>query len=164
MKSTLIAASIAACMMTVLAPRLAIAQPDFPTQGQAHVERAPIEIVVWNVRKALGHIRISICTKETFAYANRTCPYHGDAAAHAGVTTVVVPDVPAGQYAVEVYQDEQDLNKISRGPLGIPLVGVGFSNDAPVGIRPPHFRDASFQHDPAQPLSLRIKLRYFPEL
>lgn len=162
MKPFLIAAALAAGALTLSAPGLARAQSDLP--AVATVLRGPVEVVVWNIRKSLGHIRVSLCTKLTFADSHKQCPYHAEAPAHAGATTVVIPDVPAGAYAAQVFQDEQDKNAVRRGPLGIPLDGIGFSNDAPIALSPPKFRDAAFDYDPASPLALRIKLRYFPNL
>ena len=164
MKLNLIAASLAATLISISTTGAALAQ-DTPVPAEAAVvARGPIEVVVWNIRKDLGHVRVSICTPLTFASSRKICPYHGDAPAHAGVTTVIVPDVPAGSYAAEVYQDEDDRRALKRGPLGIPLEGVGFSNDAKISLEPPRFKDAAFDFDPASPLAVRIKLRYFPNL
>jgi uncharacterized protein (DUF2141 family) len=166
MKALFLATGMAVSLtFAALAPSRALAQAG--AQGGSSAvgpPRGPIEIVVWNIRKSLGHVRVAICTKLTFADAHKSCPYHGEAPAQAGATTVVVPDVPAGTFAVQVFQDEQDLHAIRRGPLGVPLEGVGFSNDAPVPLGPPRFKDAAFDYDPAAPLSLSIKLRYFPNL
>ena len=165
MKRLLIAAGVAASLMlNGLAPGLAAAQPDAPVSAAHSQQRGPVEVVVWNIRRGLGHVRVAVCTRLTFANPHRECPYHGDAPAQAGTTTVVVPDVPAGTYAVQVFQDERDVNVIRRGPLGVPLEGIGFSNDAAVPLTGPRFKDAAFDHDPASPLTLRLKLRYFPDL
>ena len=165
MKSKLIAAGLAAALLAVSTSGVAHAQPDSDSaSAAAPTPRGPVEVVVWNIRKGLGHIRVSICTRLNFASNKKTCPYHGDAPAHVGATTVVVPDVPAGTFAAEVYQDEQDLNTLKRGALGVPQEGVGFSNDASVLLTGPRFDDSSFDHDPATPLTVRIKLRYFPNL
>jgi len=165
MKPNLIAAGFAAALLAVSSSGAAHAQPDSEAPSvAAPVARGPIEVVVWNIRKGLGHIRVSVCTRLNFASSKKTCLYHGDAPAQAGTTTVIVPNVPAGTYAAEVYQDEQDLNTLRRGALGAPLEGVGFSNDASVFLTGPRFKDASFDHDPATPTSVRIKLRYFPNL
>jgi uncharacterized protein (DUF2141 family) len=133
-------------------------------QSESAVKSGPIEVVVWNIRRGLGHVRVSICTRLTFASAQKACPYHGEAPAQLGLTTVIVPDVPAGTYAAEVYQDEDDREALRRGPLGIPMEGVGFSNDVPIHLTPPRFSQAAFDFDPSAPLSVRIKLRYFPNL
>lgn len=147
----------------VLAASLA-ASAMVPATANAQAKRGLIEIVVWNIRKGIGHVRVDICTKTTFVHPHRACPYHGAAPALAGVTTVMVPDVPAGDYAAQVFQDEQDIGKVPRSVIGLPLVGVGFSNDAPTPMRSPRFEDALFAYDPNAPLTLRIKLRYYPAL
>jgi uncharacterized protein (DUF2141 family) len=147
----------------VLAASLALSAL-FPGAAAAQDRRGPIEIVVWNIRKGIGHIRVDICTKATFVHAHLNCPYHGAAPAQAGMTAVMVPDVPQGDFAAQVFQDEQDIGRVPRSVIGIPLVGVGFSNDAPAPLRPPRFADARFTHDPDAPLTLRIKLRYYPAL
>ena len=161
-KGALIGAALAATLISPLAAP-AFAQPDAPGEAVAG-PRGPLEIVVWNIRKGLGHVRVSICTRLTFGDSRKHCPYHGDAEVRGGTTTIIVPDLPAGSYAAEVFQDEDDSKALKRGPLGIPLEGVGFSNDAPVNLRPPRFNDAAFDYDPAAPMALRIKLRYFPNL
>jgi uncharacterized protein (DUF2141 family) len=160
MKPHLIAAAFAATLVTFSTAGSAFAQPDAPAVEGG--KTGPIEVVVWNIRKSLGHVRVAICTSLTFADAHKSCPYHGAAPAHAGMTTVIVPDVPAGTYAAEVYQDEDDRDSLKRGALGIPLEGVGFSNDVAIRLTPPRFWDAAFDHDPSAPLPLKIKLRYFP--
>jgi uncharacterized protein (DUF2141 family) len=160
MKSHLFAAALAAALIASCGS--ASAQPEAPAAEVATAKTGPIEVVVWNIRRGLGHVRVAICTSLTFADAHKTCPYHGDAPAHVGMTTVIVPDVPAGTYAAQVYQDEDDRNVLRRAPLGVPLEGVGFSNDVTIGLTPPRFWDAAFDHDPTSTLSLRIKLRYFP--
>jgi len=162
MKLPLFAAAFAATLIAASTGGAAFAQPESPVGEGVVGKTGPIEVVVWNIRKSLGHVRVAICTSLTFADAHKSCPYHGDAPAHAGMTTVIVPDVPAGTYAAQVYQDEDDRNTLKRGALGIPLEGVGFSNDVAIRLIPPRFWDAAFDHDPATPLSLKIKLRYFP--
>jgi uncharacterized protein (DUF2141 family) len=159
MKPNAIAATLAATLLCLTAAGLAQAQPESPP-----VAKGPVEVVVWNIRRGVGHIRVQICTRQTFADAHKSCPYKADAPAHEGVTSVIVPDVPAGAYAAEVYQDEDDRDSLRRGPLGVPLEGVGFSNDIPIGVTPPRFDASAFDYDPAMPVALRIKLRYFPNL
>ncbi len=154
MKLTPIAALLGATLISLTVTGVAQAQP---APGQ-------LEVVVWNIRRAAGHIRVQICTRSTFADAHQSCPYHGDAPAQVGTVTVMVPDVPPGNYAAEVYQDEDDRNVLRRGPLGVPMEGVGFSNDVPISLTPPKFNGAAFDFDPAAPVALHIKLRYFPNL
>jgi uncharacterized protein (DUF2141 family) len=161
MKPILIAACLAVTLVSSgLAPSIAAAQP----QPGDRIARGPVAIVVWNIRKSLGHVRVALCTKVTFANPHKHCPYFADAPAQAGSTTVVVQDVPAGTYAAQVFQDEQDLNAVRRGAFGVPLDGVGFSNDAAIPLSGPQFKDAAFDYDATTPLTVRVKLRYFPHL
>lgn len=161
MKPHLIAAAFSAMLITACNAGAALAQPEAPA-AEGVGKTGPIEVVVWNIRKSLGHVRVAICTSLTFADAHKSCPYHGAAPAHEGMTTVIVPDVPAGTYAAQVFQDEDDRDSLKRGALGIPLEGVGFSNDVAIRLTAPRFWDAAFDHDPATPLSIKVKLRYFP--
>src|SRR5579883_3302016 len=47
-----------------------------------------------------------------------------------GVSTVVFDSIPAGDYAVGCYHDENDNGKLDVNFLGIPSEGVGASNNA----------------------------------
>jgi uncharacterized protein (DUF2141 family) len=155
MKPIRIAVSLAATLSLVAAPLHAVlAQPD----------HGPIQVVVWNIHKSGGHVRVGICNRATFINPKKECPYHADAVAKPGETVVVIPDVPAGSYAAQVFQDVHDDHRVRRSLFGLPMVGIGFSNDAPTPMTAPKFEDAAFSYDPAAPLTLRIKLRYFPHL
>lgn len=150
-----IAAGIAACLaFFTFAPSIAAAQP----------ARGPVEIVVWNIRKSVGHVRVALCDKTSFVNAKKDCPYRGEAPAKVGATVVVIPDVPAGAYAAQAFHDVNDDHVVRQGPFGVPLVGIGFSNDAPIKSSAPKYADATFDYDPDRPAPVRIKLRYFPNL
>ena len=119
---------------------------------------APLTVVVSNVRRAQGHVRVEVCTPAEFL---KTCVHGGAAPARAGVTEVTVPDLPPGRYAIQAYLDENDNHEVDQNFLGVPKEGVGFSNDAPFGLGPPTFRRAAFGHgDSADTVTL--KLRYLP--
>ena len=118
---------------------------------------SPLQIVVYNIKKAVGTIRVAVCTIQTFL---KDCPYEGTAPATLPTTTVTVAGLPPGTYAAQVFQDVNDNHKVDRNPLGIPKEGVGFSNDAPIHLSPPKFKDAAFEHgEEAQ--TIQIQLRYF---
>jgi uncharacterized protein (DUF2141 family) len=120
----------------------------------------PLKVVVHNVKKAVGVIRVAVCTRQTFL---KDCaPYEATAPAATPTTTVVVPGLPAGAYAAQVFQDENDNHKVDRGLLGVPREGIGFSNDAPIRTGPPSFQDAEFKVDGAS--EIEIKLRHMIKL
>ena len=109
------------------------------------------------VRDDAGHVRVDVCTQDTFL--KKGCPYFGDAVAVKGVTTVRVEGVPPGAYAAQAYHDRNDDHRVDRSrPLGLPLEEVGFTNDAPVGLRGPKWSKAKVIHEAAdQDLSITLR-------
>ena len=131
---------------------LAVAAPALAQDGGS-----AMVFQVDGVRDDVGHVRVDICTEETFL--KRGCPYFGSAPAVKGMTTVRVEGVPPGDYAAQVYHDRNDDHRVNRSrPLGIPLEEVGFTNDAPVGLRGPKWARAKVVHDSAdQELSVTLR-------
>jgi uncharacterized protein (DUF2141 family) len=54
---------------------------------------------------------------------------------------VVFKDLPAGDYAVTLYQDENDNGQIDKDAIGIPSEPYGFSNNG-ANFGPPSFKDS----------------------
>ena len=117
-----------------------------------------IVIQIHNVRNNHGRVRVAICPQERFLAD--ACPWHAAAPALSGTTTITVPDVPPGNYAVQAFQDENYNDRIDRGLFGIPKEGVGFSRDARILLGPPKWRDAMFSHDRTIQ-TIGFSLRYF---
>lgn len=76
-----------------------------------------------------------------------------------GAATVQFPSVPLGIYAVSVFDDEDGDGKMKTNWLGIPLEGVGVSNNVRSHFGPPHFKDACFEL--RQDTTLRITLWFW---
>ena len=111
------------------------------------------------VRDDTGHVRVDVCTEDTFL--KKDCPYSGAAVAVKGITTVRVEGVPPGKYAAQIYHDRNDDHRVNRSrPLGIPLEEVGFTNDAPVGLRGPKWSKAKIVHDTTEQ-TLSVTLRKY---
>ena len=136
-------------MMLVAAVLVGLAAPS--------ARAALIEVAVTGVNEARGHIRVGICTEDTFL--TETCPYQGVAQAIVGATIVKVDGVPPGQYAAQVFQDETDQGVVHQNALGIPKEGIGFSNDAPLHLRGPRFSDAAFSVEQGV-ARITLKLRH----
>jgi len=117
-----------------------------------------LEVRVTNVRDARGVVHVDICPEAQFLKDD--CPWSGNAPARPGMTVVTVEGVPAGHYAAQVFHDANRNGKTDRNFLGIPLEGVGFSNDAPIRLAPPKFADAAFDHGTGTQ-SITLKMRYF---
>ncbi len=65
-------------------------------------------------------------------------------AADATGLTFSFANLPAGEYAVALFHDEDGNGKLDTNMVGVPLEGFGFSNNAMGQFGPPSFRKARF--------------------
>lgn len=124
----------------------------------ASTAAAPITIQVHNVRNNRGHVRVDVCPRARFLADG--CPWHAAAPAQSGTTTITVPGVPPGDYAVQAFHDENDNDTIDRRIFGIPREGVGFSRDPHILFSAPKWESATFSHRSAAQ-TIGFSLRYF---
>ena len=120
------------------------------------VHAGVVEIAVTGIVQARGHVRVQLCTKDTFL--KPTCPYEASAPATLGETVVKVNNVEPGEYAATAFHDESDQGVVHQNFLGIPRERIGFSNNASVHVHGPRFKDAAFfvGHE-AQMISLKVR-------
>ncbi len=74
------------------------------------------------------------------------------------VTTVVIPGLPAGRYAVAAFHDADGNGDLTLWPFGLPKEAYGFSRDARGRFGPPGFDQAAFDL-PASGVRQAIALR-----
>ena len=120
------------------------------------VHAGVVEIAVTGIVQARGHVRVQLCTKDTFL--KPTCPYEASAPATLGETVVKVNNVEPGEYAATAFHDESDQGVVHQNFLGIPRERIGFSNNASVHVHGPRFKDAAFfvGHE-AQMITLKVR-------
>lgn len=116
-----------------------------------------ITFEISNVRNARGNVLVAVCPRDKFL--KEDCAYNGTARARAGTVTVVVPNVPAGDYAAQAFHDENANENVDQNFIGIPKEGVGFSRDARIMFGPPKWSSAHFIHQ-GVPAVMRVRLRY----
>jgi len=122
----------------------------------APAHAAMVEVAVTGIAEARGHVRVELCTRETFL--TEACQYQGAAPAEVGATVVRIAEVPPGVYAAQAFQDVTDQGVVHQNLLGVPRERVGFSNDAPIRLRGPRFKDAAFLvGDEVQRITLRLR-------
>lgn len=127
--------------------------------GAAQARAAPLQVTVTNVHGMRGHVRVDLCTAQTFL---GDCAFSAEAPpAPGGQTTVFFPDVPVGDYAIQAYLDENDDHEVNRNHFGIPTEGFGFSHDASFSLGPPKFKHARFTVNDSG-TSVQVKLHYLP--
>jgi uncharacterized protein (DUF2141 family) len=101
------------------------------------VHAADLTITVNNVKTDKGQIRITLYNKAEnwlkLGHKRVLAP------AAAGTVTAVFPNLPSGDYAIALYHDENNDEKMAKNLIGIPTEPVGFSNDARGTFGPPGF-------------------------
>lgn len=58
--------------------------------------------------------------------------------------TLVIKDLPKGEYAISLYHDENSDNECNRNFIGIPKEGYGFSNNIKPKFSAPKYQDCKF--------------------
>jgi uncharacterized protein (DUF2141 family) len=115
-----------------------------------------LDVAVHGVRTAKGFVRVAVCDKATFL--TEYCQYFADAPAVVGTTTLSVPNVAPGVYAIQAFDDDTGGGVIHQGLFGIPREGIGFSNNARLHLRGPKFSEAAVTvGDDAKRINLRLR-------
>lgn len=117
---------------------------------------ADLTIHVDDVKAFGGRIEVALYNSAgTFL---KTAAGAAGTAARRDANTVVLKDLPAGDYAFAVFHDANSNGKLDRNLLGIPTEDYAFSNNALGKMGPPSFEQARFSL-PAAGASLRVSLR-----
>lgn len=120
-----------------------------------------LEIRVDGFRKRTGNVYLGLYRQQegfpgtiskAFFHERMEVPDSGEAVFH-------LTAVPPGIYAVSVFDDEDGNGKMKADWLGIPLEGVGVSNNARSYSGPPDFRNAAVQLN--RDTTLRITLWFW---
>jgi uncharacterized protein (DUF2141 family) len=115
-----------------------------------------LQVVVAGVRNNKGNVMVAVCSERSFLKEH--CEYNAQVKATPGEDLVVL-EVPPGTYAVQAYHDEDGNGEVTMNALGLPIEGIGFSNDAPFRFSAPSYRDAAFKVGPMGG-RIRLNLRY----
>lgn len=108
-----------------------------PAAVQAHSASPPtataptgsntLILTVEGVRSDKGQLRAQLLTRKATDAAAETVGYAVEAA-RPGKVTMTFSNLPAGDYAVQLFHDENDNGKVEMNLAGIPTEGFGFSN------------------------------------
>jgi uncharacterized protein (DUF2141 family) len=122
----------------------------------AWAHAADLTIQVEDVKNADGQLMVALYNSaDTFLGKPFSVAY---APAAAGSTTIVLKDLPAGNYAFALYHDANGNGKMDRNLVGMPVEDYAFSNDAAGQRGAPGF-DAARITLPAAGAAARVSLR-----
>jgi len=121
-----------------------------------HFQTATLEVNVTNLKNDQGKVLIALFdseaayrTEDRIFKAARIEIINGEA-------NYRFEDLPAGEYAIKVFHDENGNDEIDTNFVGIPKEGYGFSNNAKGTMGPPSFEKASFRIYDSATQSIRI--------
>ena len=103
---------------------------------------ASLTIRIDDVRSADGTLKVAVYNSAG-AFLKKSLTAAG-AKAVQGSTTVIVNDLPAGEYAYAIFHDANGNGKMDTNMMGIPTEDYAFSNNAFGKMGPPKFDDAKF--------------------
>ena len=119
---------------------------------------ATLHLQIQEVKAPLGVMRIALYDSEANfldfkeVFASKVVP------ATIGTTTVVIDSLPAGTYAIALYQDQNDNDVMDKNWLGIPTEPLGFSNAQLRTFGPPSFKACAFTITTGENTNLSIPL------
>ncbi|MDF0714583.1 DUF2141 domain-containing protein [Muricauda sp. 334s03] len=103
-----------------------------------------LSIQVNNVQSTNGKVNVAVYDSDesflSFDHVLKT----DSVAANEGSVVLSIPDLPAGEYALAVFHDENDNGKLDTNWLGIPKEKVAFSKGKMKTFGPPKFRECTF--------------------
>ena len=104
--------------------------------------KCKLSIVVDGVEKVKGSLIVGVYDSSTYMKAAPVAWKIVKVTAE--TLTVEIDSIPAGEYAVSLFHDENDNGKLDRGAYGIPTEKYGSSNNAEGKMGPPTFKECKF--------------------
>ena len=102
-----------------------------------------IEVEITNFKNNKGVVFIGLYNSEG-SFLNEA--FKGEKVAVKNKKAILLfEDLPAGNYAISVFHDEDENGELSTNFLGIPKESYGASNNAPSRFGPPKWKDARFK-------------------
>lgn len=142
--------SIALCT-ALTAFALATAAPAQAEQTQT-ADTHTLTLNITGIEEVKGTMMISLEQKE----GDKVAPVSRAANKVTGKTmTHVFPNLPAGDYSVMLWHDENDNKKMDSNFIGIPTEGYGASNNPKV-MRKPTFDETKFEVNADTSIDVRI--------
>ena len=108
-----------------------------------------------DIEKVEGHLYVALYNSEEAFMKKPLTAFRIDVKD----TSLSIPcqGLPAGTYAISLFQDENGNGKLDSGAFGIPTEKFGFSNDAEGMMGPPSYAKCSFIFSGDMTLVIHLK-------
>jgi len=128
----------------------------------SYAAAATLTVAVTGVKDTSGQVAIAVFAgpedfpkDDTKAIRRIVVPIDGAT----NSAKVVVPDLPAGTYAIAAFHDNNNSGKLETNLFGMPTKGYGFSNNPKPKLRAAHYDEARFEL-PDAGAAVEIQLTY----
>ncbi|HSH52534.1 MAG TPA: DUF2141 domain-containing protein [Bacteroidales bacterium] len=122
-------------------------------------EKPQLTIIIDNIEVFEGDIRVGIFnTSENFLKQGFTFKKSKIAVKNTN-ETIIIDDLPRGEYAFILYHDKNADGKMNRNFIGIPKEPFAFSNNVKPKLAKPTFKECKFSLE--ENLVLHVSLGYF---
>lgn len=103
-----------------------------------------IQLTITGFENTKGLAKIALVNSEKNYDAKK--PFKGyDCKIVSNQVIKTLPSLPYGEYAIKVFHDENDNDKLDTKIFGIPSESYGFSNNVRGKFGPPDFKEARFE-------------------
>ena len=143
--------AIAACILLAKADYKALPSPLAPTQT------ASLTIRTTNLRNNKGTWRIAVYNSPK-NFLGDIPPFPAIAPIRAGKSECTITNLPAGDYQIAVFHDENNNLKMDYW-LGVPSEGVGFSNNPSIWGKP-SYEECTFSLKAGEVRGMSITMKY----
>jgi len=107
-----------------------------------HAVAGDLTVNISDVEAGKGNLMIGIYASEE-DFKSGKVSFHSKVKAVNGKEVAIFENLPDGEYAIKMYQDENSNNEMDFNMMGIPKEGYGFSNN--VGMfGAPEYKEAKF--------------------
>jgi len=130
------------------------------TQAQPVPQRGDLTVIVTGLKNNSGVVRIGLNnTKKNYlsrgslpSFRAGVCAIENNTARH------VFRDIPAGEYTIKLYHDENNNDTVDANMLGIPREAYAFSNNVRGVLGLPRYEKAKFAFNaPAMTMEIAIR-------
>ncbi len=115
-----------------------------------------LSITVNNIYPVEGDIYIAIYDNDDDFMEIEKVAFQKIAAVETEVQNIIIDNVPAGDYAVSIFQDMNGNGELDTNGIGIPNEPYGFSNDARGRFGPPKFKNAKFSFPATSEINIKL--------
>lgn len=104
-----------------------------------------LSVHVHNVLSDKGDVNVAVYNSDASFLSFDEVYTTGTEAAHNGLVTLQIEDLPSGEYALAVFHDENGNGKLDTNWLGIPKEKVAFSKGKMKTFGPPKYQECAFR-------------------